>query len=396
MRTRKITLGYLSLGDREKEYVLKVLESNRLSYGPFIKNFEEKFAERHQSAYAIFCNSGTSALQIALHALKEKYKWNDGDEVLVPAITFVATANIVILNNMKPVFVDVHSQTWNIDPEMIESRITERTVAILPVHLFGLPCDMDPIMDIAMCHDLQIIEDSCETMFATYKGKSVGSFGEYGCFSTYVAHLLVTGVGGIITTQSEESMILARSILQHGRDSIYLSIDDDDSSESKDHLRNMIQGRFSFPRIGYSYRATELEGAIGLAQLESVDMMLQKRRSNAKYLTEALGKWENHFKLPIIPEGYEHSFMMYPIVIQSKINRERLLEYLESHGIETRYMFPLITQPFYKRLYGDIESEYPIARHINSNGFYIGCHQGLDQEDLSYIVKTFDAFIKKV
>src|SRR5262249_5744359 len=156
----------------------------------------------------LMCNSGTSALQIALAALKEVYGWQDGDEVLVPALTFVATPNVVFYNNLKPVFVDVDPQYFTIEPSKIEAKITPRTRAVMPVHIGGLPCDMDPILELACRHDLRIVEDSAEAMFSCYRGRPVGSFGDVGCFSTYVAHMLVTGVGGVCTTNDPGLIVI--------------------------------------------------------------------------------------------------------------------------------------------------------------------------------------------
>src|SRR3712207_6174410 len=200
-----------------------------------MRRFEQEFAELHGCRFGVMSNSGTSSLQVALQALKERHGWEDGDEVIVPAVTFVATSNIVLHNRMTPVFVDVLPDTYNIDPARIEARITERTRAIVPVHLFGLPADMDPILELARAHDLKVIEDSCEAMFATYRGRPVGSFGDVACFSTYVAHFLVTGVGGLGTTNDGELAVAMRSLINHGRDSIYLSIDDD-ATDDPDRL----------------------------------------------------------------------------------------------------------------------------------------------------------------
>jgi perosamine synthetase len=194
--SQQIGVGCLEITDKEKRYVNKVLETGRLSYGPFLKRFEKEFAEAHGARFAIMVNSGTSALEMAVACLKDVYCWKDGDEVLCPAVTFVASSNVILANNLMPVYVDVDPRTYNIDPDQIEKKITKRTKAIMVVHLFGQPAAMDKIMRIAKKHRLRVIEDSCETMFAKYKGKSVGSFGDIACFSTYVAHILVTGVGG--------------------------------------------------------------------------------------------------------------------------------------------------------------------------------------------------------
>lgn len=387
-----IGLGFLDIGDLERRYVNDVLDSRRLSAGKYVRGFEKEFAALHDTKYAVMCNSGTSALHIALAVLKEQGGWRDGDEVIVPAITFIATSNIVIHNGMQPVFVDVDPLYYNIDPSKVEEKITHRTRAILPVHLFGLPCDMDPILQIAERHDLAVIEDSCETMFAKYKGRSVGSFGDLACFSTYVAHLLVTGVGGLITTGREDYAIMCRSVLAHGRDSIYLSIDDDDDL-NENRLKNIIERRFSFVRLGHSFRATELEAALGLAQLTKKDDMIRKRRWNAAYLTSKLSKFSDVLQLPSVPPYSEHSFMMYPILVKNGLGREELVGHLEKNAIETRYMLPLLNQPIYKKIFGDIEDHYPVAKNINRNGFYIGCHHGLTKDDLDYVVYHVETFL---
>lgn len=385
---RSITLGTLNIGEQGKRFVNDVLNSNRLSNGKYTKDFESTFAAIHQSKYGVFCNSGTSALQIALAALKEVHGYEDGDEVLVPATTFIATSNIVIQNNLKPVFVDVDPNTFNMNPEEIASRITKRTRAIIPVHLFGLPADMPAIMRIANDHYLQVIEDSCETMFAGIEGKSVGSFGHMACFSTYVAHLVVGGVGGLVITKDLGLEERCRSLMAHGRDSIYTNIDQDDTDDQK-LKKQMIERRYSFDRVGYSYRCTELEATIALSELYRGESNIAIRRSNAAYLTEKLRKLDEFLQLPIIPKGYTHSFMMFPLVLRTSINRDDLLLFLENHNIETRYLFPLLTQPIYKKLFPGLAEQYPVAQLLGRHGFFIGMHQSLTKANMDYIANTF-------
>jgi len=389
---RKIELGYLNIDETGRKYVNDVLSSNRLSAGKYIGQLEKLFAQEHGCRHGIMCNSGTSALQIALAALKERHGFRDGDEVIVPAVTFIATSNIVLQNRMKPVFVDVDPLHYNIEPSLIEKKITKKTRAIIPVHLFGLPCEMSQILTIAKRRRLKIIEDSCETMFASYKSRPVGSFGEMGCFSTYVAHLLVTGVGGLITTNSDRFAIMCRSILAHGRDSIYLNIDDDDSISDEGRFSAIINRRFSFVRMGYSYRVTELEGALGLAAFEKKDEMMKARRQNAAYLIQKLKLLEEYLQLPTWPDYSSHAFMMFPIVVKEGVKRGPLVNYLEQRGVETRFIFPLLNQPFYKKLFGDLDKSYPVAKYINKAGFYIGCHQGLTRDDLDYVVDLFQGY----
>lgn len=387
---REITLGTFRITQKAKEYVNKVLDSNRLSYGPFLKQFECDFAKIHSCKFGLVSNSGTSSLQVALQAMKEIHGWQDGDEVLVPSITFVATSNIIIHNNMVPVFVDIEKDYYEIDPVLIEAKISPRTRAIIPVHLFGQACDMDPIIEIAKKYNLKIIEDSCETMFARYKGRSVGNLGDIGCFSTYVAHLLTTGVGGLSTTNNPDYAIVMRSLLNHGRDSIYITIDDDNNlSEAK--LSEIIAKRFRFVAIGHSFRLTEMEGALGVAQLETYEDMIANRKANAAYLTQGLKDLEKFFQLPKIRPMTDHVFMMYPIVLHNE-TKTSLVNYLEKYGIETRDMLPLINQPIYKKMFGIKEGDYPVADWINKNGFYVGCHQDLTQEDLNHIINVIHSY----
>jgi len=387
-----IGVGTFKVSPKARQYVNEVLDSERLSYGPFTQKFEDIFAKYHDSKFAVMTASGTCALQIALAALKNKYGWNDGDEVIVPALTFVATSNIVIQMNMKPVFVDVDPVYYEIRPELIEGAITSRTRAIIPVHLFGCPCDMDPIQDIAKKHNLKIIEDSCETMFAKYKGRSVGALGDIGCFSTYIAHILVTGVGGLCTTSDPDLAINIRSLMNHGRDSIYLNINDD-NNKTKEELNIIIKRRFRFVQMGYSFRVTELEGALGLAMIEDKDQMIIKRRKNAKELCERLKVFEDRIQLPSVRPESDHSFMMFPIVLRTEA-KVALVEHLEHNGVETRDMLPLTNQPYYNNILGVKEDDYPVAKWINNNGFYVACHQDLTPQEIDHIVESFEKFFK--
>ncbi len=366
----------MQIGAQERAYINKVLDSGRLSYGPLTKAFEEKFAKLHGCRYAIFCNSGTSALQVSLQALKEKYHWKDGSEVIVPALTFVATSNIVLHNRMKPVFVDVERNTYNIEPAKIYGKITKKTKAIIPVHIGGLPADMASIMAIANRYHLKVIEDSCETMFASQNGKSVGSFGDIGCFSTYMAHFIVTGIGGMMTTSDPDLAVRCRSLINHGRDSIYLEMDR--------RGEQVMERRFRFTSVGHSFRATEMEAALGLGQLERKDELIEQRQNLAIALTVELSGLP--ILVPYVPRDREHVFMFYPIVAEG--HKPGLTRHLESFGIETRDLLPLINQPIYKKMFGGMAKKFPIANWLNKHAFYIGCHQEMTIEDAQYAGKV--------
>lgn len=388
----QIGVGCADLSDLEKKYVNQVLDSGRLSYGPFSEKFENEFAKKHDRKFAVFSNSGTSALHIALAALKEKYKWSDDDEIIVPALTFVATVNIVIQNRLKPVFVDIDPLTYNIDSSKIEGAITSKTRAIIPVHLFGLPADMDSIMKISGKHNLKVLEDSCETMLVSSHSQRVGSRGDISCFSTYMAHLIVTGVGGLSCTNDNELALIMKSLINHGRDTVYLKIDDDKDTSDSEKFLNIIKNRFSFVRMGFSYRMTEMEAALGVAQLERGEEILSKRKNNAFLLTEGLKSLGEYMQLPSIPEGFEHAYMMYPIVLKKSLDRNKLVLYLEERNIETRYMVPLLNQPYFIDIFGDLSEEFPNASYVNAHGFYIGCHQGLNREMIDFVIDSFKSY----
>lgn len=394
MQKRHIAIADLKISKKAKKYVLEALNNNRLSYGPFTEKFEREFARLHRRKYAIVTNSGTSALQVAIHALKEAYSWDDGDEVLVPAITFIASSNAVMHNNLKPVFVDVEKDYYCIDPAKIEGQITPKTRAIMPVHLFGQSADMKQILKIAKKHNLKIIEDSCETMFVKYEGEPVGSLGDISVFSTYVAHIIVTGVGGIVTTNDEQLAVMMKSLMFHGRDNIYLKIEDDDTS-NKIRLNSLIERRFQFEHTGYSFRLTEMEGALGLAELENKDIIIKQRQFVGKNLTKSLGKFSQFFQLPQIRINSEHIYMLYPIVIlEERIEKEDFLLFLEENGVETRLFMPLLSQPIYKKIFGDIEDKYPIAKRLVENGFIIGSHPYLTASDIKYVEGLFSKYLK--
>jgi len=390
----QIGVGGLELSGLEKKLVNQVLDSNQLTYGPMSKEFEQKFANSHGCKFGLFMNSGTSALHVALAALKDRHGWADGDEVIVPAVTFVATANAVLHNNMKPIFVDVEKDTYNINPRLIEEKITSKTRAIIPVHLLGLPADMDPILELAKTYRLAVIEDSCETMFATYKGKSVGSIGDVGCFSTYVAHFLVTGVGGFAITNNPDLAVDMRSLMNHGRDSIYIASSDDKNLEGE-KLYEVVSKRFSFIHAGHSFRCTELEAAIGIGQFNRSQEIIARRKEIANKFTKELSVLSDYLQLPSVPLDRTHSFMLYGIGVKNE-SKTKLVRYLEDLNIETRDLLPLINQPIYKRLYGNMDSKYPIATWVNVSCFYIGCHSYMKDNEVDFIISALLNYYNKL
>lgn len=380
-KKRQIGVGGFQVTPKMREYVNRVLDSGRISYGPFSREFEQKFARLHDCRYAVLSNSGTSSLQVALQTLKELHGWRDGDEVIVPAVTFVATVNVVLHNRLTPVLVDVERDYYGLDVSKVSGALTDRTRAVIPVHLFGMPCNVGALLwELVTPIPIDIIEDSCECMFAKHRGAPVGSWSNIACFSTYVAHILTTGVGGIATTNNPDYAAKMRSLVNHGRDGIYISIDDD-----VDHNTEVIKRRFNFESIGHSFRITELEAALGLAQLEDWRANIEARQQNAAKLYAGLRHLER-LQLPEVRPHTSHSWMMFPIVLLEG-DKWDLCNYLESRGIETREMLRLTDQPCYRGLWNP--DDYPIAQWLNSQGFYVGCHPGLTRSDIDYMIGVF-------
>lgn len=390
----QIGIGGCRISARAKQLVNEVLDSERLSAGPMIDRFEREIARLHNSSFGLFTNSGTSALQIALAALKEKHGWADGDEVLVPALTFVATSNVVLYNNLKPVFVDVEPQYFCMNPAELERHVTPRTRAIMPVHIAGLPSDMDPIIDFAKRHNHRIVEDSAESMFVAYKGRPVGSMSDIGCFSTYVAHIITTGVGGLCLTSDADLIVMLKSLMNHGRDSIYTRIDDD-AGKQGEALFEIADRRFSFVRLGYSYRCTEMEAAIGLAQLEEREADQARRTEIATRYSQGLAPLADSLQLPQTRPECGHAWMFYPLVVRHPdTSRADLIRFLEDRQIETRYLLPLLNQPMYRTLFGNLDKQNPVAAHLNRQAFYIGCHAGITNEEADHVIETFHDYFK--
>lgn len=399
-RSRRITTGEFRATARTRELVEGILESGRISYGSISREFERRFASIHHTKYATLSNSGTSSLHVALQALKELHGWSNGDEVIVPATTFIATANIVRHVGMQPIFVDIEPDSYGIDWRLIPEKITQRTRAIIPVHLFGQSCNMREIKPIAEIYNLKIIEDSCEAMFVTHYDEPVGSMGDIGCFSMYVAHLITAGVGGISITNNPDYAAKMRSLVNHG-----LSIENLNMDE---HFqpRPMIGRRFLFDAVGHSFRITEFEAALGLAQLDTWKDMVNSRSFHGRHYTASLELINSNFSSDIykavrVLPGNEHAYMMYPIVLWPYRRKDRsivnfkndLTMFLNSRGIETRDMLPILGQPIYSYL--DPE-DYPVSKWIEESGFYVGSHQFLDSDDIKYVLGSLDEFAEEL
>lgn len=371
---RRIGVGEVRVSNQAIANVIDVLNTNRLSYGPYSKKFERDWARIHNQRFAVFVNSGTSALQIGLGAMKEFYGWPDGAKVIVPAVTFVASLNVILQNRLTPVLVDVRPEDFLIGLD----GWPEDAVAVMPVALYGNVIK-SPVYYKAKDIKAKVITDACESGFI---GGVAG--GDITCFSTYACHLINTGVGGLATTNDPVLAGLMRSLANHGRDGIYYSIDQELGKVE------VIEARFRFERPGYSYRATELEAAIGCAALETWLDNINARQTTVRWLRKALSDLPLRF--PDVPTT-ECGWMFLPMVCETQDVRDRLIQFIESRGIETRMFLPLTNQPYMKSIFGaDVEDRYPVARELNRRAFYVGSHQYLSPEDVAYMDAVFHEF----
>jgi len=387
------------LGDEDKKAVEKVLESGKLTCltGQKVKEFEDKFANYHGVKHAIAVSSGTSAIHIALAAAGI----GPGDEVVVPAHTFIGTVTPVLHQNAIPVFADVDLDTFNIKPESIKKVITERTKAIVPVHLNGHPAEMNEIMQIAKKHGLIVIEDACQAHGAEYKGRKVGTIGDLGCFSFWEDKIITTGgEGGMIITNNDELAAKARSIRHHG-----------ETETKKGEER-----KYYHSILGYNYRMTEMQAAIGLVQFSKLDSYLEKRRENAEYLTKHLKKFAQ-IEPPLVKSYVKHSYYKYICRINKdkfKIPIEEFIKAVSVEGIpiSKRYPIPIHLQPVFaeKKGYGNVHCPFacplygiqrdykkglcPNAEKLSDELFTLLVHPTVNQEDLDDIILAIEKVIK--
>lgn len=369
MEKRNIPVAAPMLVGNEKAYVSDCLDSTWISStGKYVERFESAFADFCGARHAISCCNGTVALHLALVALGLKV----GDEVIVPAITFVATANVVTYCGATPIFVDVDPATWTLDPSLIEQKITTRTRGIIVVHLYGQPTDLDPVLDLARRHSLFVVEDAAEAHGAEYKGKKVGSLTAVGAFSFYGNKALTTGEGGMLTTNDDGFAAELRLLRGQGMDS---------------------QRRYWHPVIGYNYRMTNVAAAIGLGQLERADWHLERRADVANWYKKALASiggitWQSE------PDWSQRIYWMFSIVLDGEAgNRDDAMAHLQADGIETRPLFyPLHLLPPYQK--PEDNTGCPVAEQISQNGFSLPTWAGLSSDDVNYVTESLIRYLK--
>lgn len=355
-----------------KKYVLDCVNSGWVSSaGAYIEKFEEKFSEFLGVKYSVTTTNGTSALHLAIASLNI----GKGDEVIVPDLTIISCALAVIYTGATPIFVDVEKTTGNIDPKKIEEKITKRTKAIMVVHLYGHPADMDPILSLAKKYNLKVIEDAAEAHGAEYKGKKVGGLGDIGCFSFYANKIITTGEGGMVVT-NDKALYEKANLLK-------------DLAHSK-------KRRFMHDEIGFNYRMTNMQAALGLAELEEAETYIQKKRKMAEQYIKGL-KEVIEVELPKELDYAKSIYWMFPLLVSRKspIDRNQFRSKLKELGVDTRdFFYPLHEQPILKKL-GFGKGNYPVSSDLSKRGFYIPSGLALLDKEIFYVIEVIKKVVKE-
>jgi dTDP-4-amino-4,6-dideoxygalactose transaminase len=369
----KVPFGTVSITGDAARLIDQAIASKWVTRGKYVQEFEERFAALFGVQEAVAVSSGTDADALACAVLYD-YGAKRGDEIIVPALSFVATGNAVLQAGYTPVFVDVRRETLNIDPRRIEAAITPRTRGIMPVHLMGKPAAMDEILAIAEKYKLHVIEDAAEAHGAEYKGRKIGSMGDMAAFSLYAAHIITTIEGGIVVTDNPPMAEALRSLRNHG-----------------------IVGKFEFRRIGFSAKMNEIEAAVGIGNIRIFHQILEKRRRNLLYLIGKFKPFEEYF-IVLKEERHEkigpHAFSI--ILRESApFTKDEFVSHIESAGIDSRNLFYSIPSqcPSYAFL-GKKLGDFPEAEYCSDHGTHIGIHQDIELKDLDYVAGVVRDFLK--
>lgn len=383
----KYPLSDIDLGKEEEQEVLKVLRSRWLSTGPVTARFERAFSESLGGGYAIAVSNGTAALHLALAGLSLK----EGDEIVLPSLTFVATANAILYVGAKPVFADIVGlDDLNISPQEIEKKITKRTKAILVMHYGGYPCDMKSIMGIAKKYGLFVIEDAAHAPGAEYQGRKCGLIGNIGCFSFFSNKNLVTGEGGMVVTHNKELSEKVRRMRSHGMEML-----------SWDKYRGRLSS-YDIEGLGYNYRTTEIQSALGLAQLKKLDRNNRKRKT----LVEAYRKELQEVKgisIPFLQFQGHPSYHLFPILVHNKqkalssILRDRVMEGLRNFKIQTSVHYPPVHLfSLYRKNFGYKKGMLPKTEEVSGREITLPLHPRMDGKDVKWIAKKVKEVIKEI
>jgi perosamine synthetase len=373
-----------TIGDEEIESVVQTLRSGWLTTGPKVKRFEARFAERVGARHAVAVNSATAALHLALEAIEVGV----GDEVLVPTMTFAATAEVVIHLGATPVLVDCRPDTLNIDPEQIEAKITSRTKAVVPVHYGGQPCDMEPILAVARKHGLRVIEDAAHALPARYGDQVVGAIGDVTCFSFYANKTITTGEGGMITTDDDGLAERTRIMSLHGI--------------SKDAWKRFsAEGSWCYEILapGYKYNMTDIAASLGLCQLDRCDAFWEKRARCAETYNQGFADLEE-IQLPCVELNVQHAWHLYVIQLRLErlaVDRGEFIRRLNQAGVGTSVHYtPLHRHPLYRDRFGYRPQDLPVANSVYERIISLPIYPGLSDEDLQYVIDAVKDIVAEV
>ncbi|MBI4894355.1 MAG: DegT/DnrJ/EryC1/StrS family aminotransferase [Candidatus Aenigmarchaeota archaeon] len=391
----KVSLQVPSYGSEEVKEVVDSLFSKFVTMGEKVRKFEGSFSGYLGSRYGTMTNSGSSANLIALSVLTEpsfKGRMMPGDEVITPGVTWITTVTPIANVGLTPVITDVDMSTYDISVESIEAAITEKTRAIMPVHLLGDPADMKRIMEIAEERDLYVIEDSCEAHGAMIGDKKIGTFGDVGTFSFYLSHHINTIEGGMVVTDNEDIHEMSRSMRVFGW------IRDLKNRSEISQKYSDIDERFLFLNNGFNFRPTELQAAFGLQQIKKLDDFIDIRRETADYWNRELGAYSDYLMLKKERPGTRNVWFSYPITVapDAPFTKNELVGFLEKNNVETR---PLMTgdvtiQPVMKNIRYRKSGDLKNTKFIHNNSFLIGCHQGISRDQREYVVDVISKFIR--
>jgi perosamine synthetase len=358
----KLPMAMPDITSEEIQAVLRVMQSRNLSIGSQTVTFERLIADEARAVHGIALINGTSALHLCMVAANIQ----PDDEVITSPFSFVSSANCVLYERATPVFVDIDPLSLNIDPGRIEAAITERTRAIIVVHIFGQPADMDPIMDIAARHNLIVIEDACEAIGAEYKGRRVGAIGKAGAYAFYPNKQMTTGEGAALVTNDEEWANLFRSLRNQGRDK--------------------FDGWLNHSRLGYNYRMSELNAAVGVVQVRRIDELLRKRDDVAQQYNRILGSLSGISLLTIVPTTTRMSWFVYVVRLDPGIDRDRVIEFLGEHGIPARpYFNPIHLHPFYRERFGFKTGDFPVAEAAGNSIVALPFHANMKVGEIEMV-----------
>jgi CDP-4-dehydro-6-deoxyglucose reductase, E1 len=377
-----------------------------LTTGRYAKQFELEFARAVGVRHALLCNSGSSANLLAVSALTSKKlgdrRLRPGDEVITVAAGFPTTVNPILLNRLVPVFIDVELGTYNLDASRLEEAIGPRTRAIIAAHTLGNPFELETVMAVAKKHDLWLIEDNCDALGSTYGDKLTGSFGDFGTLSFYPAHHITMGEGGAVLTNRPQLKLLIESFRDWGRDCWCEPGEDDTCGLRFDHqLGSLPRGydhKYIYTHIGYNLKVTDMQAAVGVAQLRKLDEFVDARRRNWQLLHDGLKPFEDVLLLPRATEGSDPSWFGFPITVREEapFDRNELIRHLESRKIATRLLFGgnLTRQPAYEELDFRVVGDLRNSDVVMTRSFWIGVYPGLSEEMIAFVVSEFEHFLE--